>query len=107
MAATRKSVEGARVEHRYREAVENAVEGVFRTTREGRFVMANRALARMLGYETPEQLMAERTDLARDHYVNPDERTRFERLLEAQGVGRGFEYEAYRRDGSPLPPARA
>jgi PAS domain S-box-containing protein len=102
MAATRKSLEGARFEHRYRDAVENAVEGVFRTTREGRFVMANRALARMLGYETPEQLMAERTDLARDHYVNPEERARFERLLDAQAVVRDFEYEAYRRDGSRI-----
>jgi PAS domain S-box-containing protein len=100
MAVARTSLESGRFEQRYREAVENAVEGVFRTTRDGRFVMANRALARMLGYETPEQLMAERTDLARDHYVNPDERTRFERLLDAQPVVRGFEYEAYRRDGS-------
>src|SRR5689334_25110895 len=102
MAATRKSLEGARVEHRYRDAVENAVEGVFRTTRDGRFVMANRALARMLGYDTPQQLIAERTDLAGQHYLVAEDRARFVRLLEVQGVVQGFEYEARRRDGSRI-----
>jgi PAS domain S-box-containing protein len=83
-----------------RALVENAVEGVFRTSFAGRFLMANQALARMLGYETAEQLIADRTDLERQHYVRPEERLQFRRLLETEGVVRGFEYEAYRRDGS-------
>jgi PAS domain S-box-containing protein len=90
------------VEARYREAVENAVEGVFRTTPGGRFLMANRALARMLGYESPEQLIAERTDLERQHYCVPAERARFQRLVETQGFVNGFEYEACRRDGTTM-----
>ncbi|HXM37546.1 MAG TPA: PAS domain-containing protein [Gemmatimonadales bacterium] len=87
-------------EAKYRALVEHAVEGVFRTTPAGRFLMANEALARMLGYETAEQLIADRTDLDRQHYVRPEERVRFRRLLEAEGIVRGFEYEAYRRDGT-------
>lgn len=90
------------VAERYRDAVENAVEGVFRTTSGGRFIMANRALAAMLGYDSPQQLMAERTNLARDHYVNPDDRVRFVQSLQAQGVVHGFEYEARHRDGSTI-----
>lgn len=62
--------------------------------------MANDALARMLGYETAEELIADRTDLERQHYVHPEERVRFRRLLEFDGIVRGFEYEAYRRDGT-------
>jgi PAS domain S-box-containing protein len=89
-------------EAKYRELVEHAVEGVFRTTVDGRFLMANQALARMLGYDTPEQLIAERTDLTRGHYVRPEERARFQRLLAAQGMVRGFEYECYRRDGTTI-----
>jgi PAS domain S-box-containing protein len=89
-------------EARYRALVEHAVEGIFRTTPDGRFLMANQALARMLGYDTPEQLIAERPDLARDHYVHPEERARFRRLVEAQGLVHGFEYEAYRRDGTSI-----
>src|ERR1043166_348618 len=102
MAVARSSSNIVRLEERYREAVENAVEGVFRTTRDGRFVMPNRALARMLGYDTPQQLIAERTDLAGQHYLVPEDRARFVRLLEVQGVVQGFEYEARRRDGSPI-----
>src|SRR5467141_3371370 len=88
-------------ESQYRELIENAVEGVFRSTPQGRFLMANQSLARMLGYESPEQLIAER-DLTRDHYVRSDERSRITGLGEAQGVVQGFEYEAYRRDGSTV-----
>ena len=89
-------------EGEYRALVEQAVEGVFRTSPDGRFLMANQALASILGYDTPEQLVAERTDIATQHYVHPDERARFKRLLEAQGVVRDFEYEAYRRDGTTI-----
>src|SRR5438045_2092687 len=61
----------AEAERQYRALVEHAVEGVFRTSPDGRFVMANASLARMLGYESPEQLIAERADLERHHYVSP------------------------------------
>jgi len=89
-----------RAERDYRTLVENAVEGVFRTTPDGRFIMANLALANMLGYDSPDQLIRERADLEHQHYVHPEERARFRRLVEAQGLVRGFEYEAYRRDGT-------
>src|SRR5438477_5824018 len=65
----------AEAERQYRALVEHAVEGVFRTSPDGRFVMANASLARMLGYESPEQLIAERADLERHHYVSPGERS--------------------------------
>src|SRR5206468_11531895 len=86
-------------EANYRAAVEHAVQGVFRTTPDGRFLMANQALARMLGYDSPKQLIAERTDVTHPHYVHPAQRAEFIRALEEQGVVRGLEHEAYRRDG--------
>src|SRR5438552_10693722 len=89
-------------EANYRAAVEHAVQGVFRTTPDGRFLMANQALARMLGYDSPKQLIAERTDVTHQHYVRPEDRAVFERLLEEQGLVRGLEYEANRRDGGTV-----
>src|SRR5204863_1901421 len=77
-----------RAERDYRTLVENAVEGVFRTTPDGRFIMANLALANMLGYDSPDQLIRERADLEHQHYVHPEERARFRRLVEAQGLVR-------------------
>src|SRR5437867_4077973 len=87
---------------RYRALVEQAVEGFFRSTPDGRLVLANQALARILGYENPDQLIAERRDLEHGHYVIPDERARFRRLLDAQGFVLGFEYQAFRRDGTTV-----
>ncbi len=91
-----------RAETQYRDLVENAVEGVFRTTPDGRFVMANQSLARMLGYDTPEQLIAERVDLERHHYVRPEARARFKQLLDTHGIVQGLEYEARHRNGSTI-----
>lgn len=92
----------AEVQAQYRGLVEHAVEGVFRTTPDGRFLMANAALATMLGYDDVPQLLAARTDLEQGHYVKPGERGRFRQLLEMQGLVQGFEYEAYRRDGTTV-----
>jgi len=89
-------------EANYRAAVEHAVQGVFRTTPDGRFLMANQALARMLGYDSPKQLIAERTDVTHQHYVRPEDRAVFERLIEEQGLVRGLEYEAHRRGGGTV-----
>jgi predicted ATPase/GAF domain-containing protein len=60
----RRAEEGARqAEEKYRSIFENAVEGIFQTTPAGAFLTANPALARMLGFDTPAELMAKRTDL--------------------------------------------
>jgi PAS domain S-box-containing protein len=87
-------------EAKYRSIVENATEGIFQTTPEGRFRTANPALAHMLGYQTPEELLAEVTDLERQLYVRAEKRQEFKRLLETQDSVRAFEFEHYRKDGS-------
>ena len=61
-------------ERKYRDMFEYAVEGIYRTTPDGRFIAANPALASMLGYESPEGLIDDRSDLARKLYVDPQRR---------------------------------
>jgi PAS domain S-box-containing protein len=56
----------------------------------------------MLGFESAEQLIRERTDIRTQHYVDEHCREELKRLLHGYGIVRGFEYEAYRRDGSKL-----
>src|ERR1044072_6593384 len=90
----------AEVQAQYRGLVAHAVEGRFATTPDGTLLMANAAPATMLGYDDVPQLLAARTDLEQGHYVKPGERGRFRQLLEMQGLVQGFEYEAYRRDGT-------
>ena len=89
-------------EEKYRSIFENAVEGIFRTTPDGRFVAANPALARMLGFDSPEELMSARTDIAQEHYVDPKSREEFTRSMEENGFVLAFEVEVYRKDGSKI-----
>lgn len=88
-------------EIRYRNLVENAPVGIFRTRSEdqGRAESVNLAMARMLGFETPEAAIAHYPDLAAQLYVDPDRRRKFIHLMQEQGQVEGFEYEARTRDG--------
>ncbi|MBA4396012.1 MAG: hypothetical protein C0394_01280 [Syntrophus sp. (in: bacteria)] len=87
-------------EERYRTIFENAQEGIFRSTPEGRNLLANPAMARMFGYENPEEFMAGVTDIALQLYVNPEEREVIKALLKDRGIVRNFETQFYRIDGS-------
>jgi PAS domain S-box-containing protein len=87
-------------EEKYRNIFENAGEGIFQTTPEGRFISVNPALARMLGYDTPEELIKRIADLSAQGYVNLEDRTRFKKILEESDVIEGFETQHYRKDGS-------
>jgi PAS domain S-box-containing protein len=89
-----------KAEQKYRDIFENAGEGIFQSTSDGRFLTANPAMARMLGYDSPEELIISRNDIERQHYVDPDKRKEFKRLVEANEVIRDFEYEAYCKDRS-------
>ncbi|MCI0659342.1 MAG: PAS domain S-box protein, partial [Acidobacteria bacterium] len=97
----RKQAEEAlqRAEEKYRGIVENAVEGIFQTSPEGRFLTANPALARMLGYASADELVRERPDIGRTGYADPQRREEFKREMGEKGFTHGFEYEAYRKDG--------
>jgi two-component system, NarL family, sensor histidine kinase UhpB len=94
--------ERRRAEEKYRGIFENAVEGIFQTTVEGRFVTVNPALARMLGYDSPEELLANVSNISEQLYVDPERRTEFGRLVQRDGFVRGFEVQAYRKDTSVM-----
>ena len=89
-------------EARYRGIFENATEGIFRTTPEGRILIANPALARMFGYQSPQEMVSSVTDVARQVYVSAEKRAEMKRLLLEQGAIQGFEEENYRKDGSKI-----
>jgi PAS domain S-box-containing protein len=87
-------------EERYRSIFEDAQEGIFRSTPDGKMIMANQAMAKMFGYESPEELMTGITDLARQHYVNPEDRRKLKEILEEHGFVKGYEAQLYRKDGN-------
>jgi PAS domain S-box-containing protein len=86
-------------EKKYRSIFENATEGIFQTSLEGRFVSANPALARIFGYDSPEDLMGSIKDISRQIYVDRDRREEFLHVLNAEGKISNFEIQGYRKDG--------
>jgi phosphoserine phosphatase RsbU/P len=89
-----------RAEQKFRSIFENATEGIFQTTLEGNYISANPALARMYGYATPGELLADLTDISGQLYVAPDRRGKFALAMRRDGRIEDFESEVYRRDGS-------
>jgi two-component system cell cycle sensor histidine kinase/response regulator CckA len=89
-------------EQKYRSMVEDAIVGIFQSSPEGRYLSVNPAMARMLGYDSPDELIASITDIGRQVYVDPRRRKEFGNLLEKQGVVRNFECQVYRKDGSQM-----
>jgi len=89
-------------EKNYRSIFENAVEGIFQSTTEGRFITVNPAMARILGYDSPEAVVQEITDIAHQIYVHPESRSEAARLEKQSGILLGFEFQAYRKDGKKI-----
>lgn len=89
-------------ERRYRGIFEHAVEGIFQTTPDGRYIGANPALARIYGYESPEQLQAQVRDIGQQLYVHPDRRAQFLELVATHGKVTDFESQVYRKDGAVI-----
>ena len=87
-------------EAKYRSIFENAAEGICQTTPEGRYLSANPALARILGYATPAELIEAIADIGRQVYVKPHRRAEFIAEMQANPIVSGFESQVYRRDGS-------
>ena len=89
-------------EEKYRSIFEQSSEGIFQNTPDGRYLSANPALARMLGFNSPEELISGRKDIERQGYVDPRLRDKFKETLEKNGFVIGFEYEVYRKDGTKI-----
>ncbi len=84
-------------EEHYRSLFDRVPVGLYRTTPEGQVLDANSALVQMLGYPDRESLLAVAVT---DGYEDPEERTRWQALIEREGVVRDFEVQWRRHDGT-------
>ncbi|HEY3278201.1 MAG TPA: PAS domain-containing protein, partial [Syntrophorhabdaceae bacterium] len=89
-------------EEKYRNIFENATEGIFQTTIEGRVISANPAFARLFGFASPEEMVGSVRDLGREAYADPGRRMELKEALEREGFVRNFEVQCRRRDGRRL-----
>jgi len=77
---------------------DHLVEGIFRTTPSGNYLLANVALAKIYGYNSPVELMANIKDIANRLYVDHGRREEFVRLMQEHDTLSGFESKIYRKD---------
>jgi sigma-B regulation protein RsbU (phosphoserine phosphatase) len=87
-------------EGKYHSVFDHLVEGIFQTTPDGHYLMANNALARIYGYSSPEDLIQGLTDIGGRLYVEKGRRDEFIRLMQEHDTITGFESPIYRKDGT-------
>jgi PAS domain S-box-containing protein len=87
-------------EERYKNLFERVQHGIFISTKEGKFLDCNPALLEMLGYRSKREFL--NIDIAKDLYVNPEDRRTFQRLVERDGFVKDFEVEFKRKDGQKI-----
>ncbi len=91
-----------KAEEKYRRIFENAGEGIYQTTIEGQFISANPAMAKILGYDSPEDLISRVTDIGRQLYVSREARENFLNNIWKEKFVSGFEVRFLRKDGNPI-----
>ncbi len=89
-------------EEKYRSIFEKAVEGFFQSTPDGRFIAVNPAFAKMHGYDSPEELISNVSNIEDKFYHDPEDRKKYLEILEHNGYVEKFECRFLRRDGSSL-----
>lgn len=87
-------------ERKYREIFENSAEGIFQSTPEGKFITANPALVKMLGYENFDELR--QINIARDIFENPEERKKLTELIDKLGEVKDYRLILRRKDGTKI-----
>ena len=87
-------------ENLYRNFFEHTPVGIYRSTPDGRFLMANSKLVTMLGYTSLEE-MAEK-DMEKEGFEAGYTRSIFKEKIEREGLITGYESEWLRRDGTTL-----
>ncbi len=89
-------------EEKYRGIFENAVEGIYQTTSDGKYLSANPAFARMLGFASPNELFAAHSRAHSMEHVDPEKQVEFRALMTQHGNVRSFEYQLRRPDGKVI-----
>ncbi len=78
-------------EDKYRNIFDNAIDGIFQSTPEGRFIKVNPAMAHMYGYDFPEDMIESIKDISSQLYVDSEIRSSVRSRLASGEKVAGFE----------------
>ena len=91
-----------KAEANYRSIFENSIGGIFQASHEARFLSANPAMARILGYDSSADLICSISNIDRQVFVHADKCGEILSRVEAKGSAKDVEVEAYRKDGEKI-----
>ena len=86
----------------YRSLFEHAPSGVYRSSAAGRFTQVNPALSKMLGYQSPDQMIDAIKDITTEFYADPELRLRELEAWQTKDVVHGLESQVLRRNGTRI-----
>jgi PAS domain S-box-containing protein len=89
-------------EKKYRSIFENATEGIFQLSTDGRFISINQSMASMLGYDSPKQLMVSDENMKYHFFSDPAAREQFAKEFRKKGQVTGYEIEGTRKDNTKI-----
>jgi len=89
-------------EERFRSIFENAVEGIYQSTPDGRFISVNPAMARMFGYASPDEMLEAISDIGEQVYIDSAQREEFKQAMEQFDVVERFETRVVQKDGTKI-----
>ena len=101
---TRRKAQESKLREReqdYKRLFEHVGSGVYISSKEGKFIDVNKALMDMLGYDSKEELL--NIDLSTDLYLKPEDRKKFQAMIEKEGRVIDYEVAFKRKDGSTIP----
>jgi PAS domain S-box-containing protein len=89
-------------EKKYRNIFNNAVEGIFQIRPDGSVVNLNSSMAKIIGYNSPEELLASGYKITDQTYVNPEHRRQIFDIMNREGIIIGFETQLLRKDNTAV-----
>jgi PAS domain S-box-containing protein len=89
-------------ELKYRGIFDKAIVGIYQSTPDGRFLSVNPSMAFSCGYASPEEMIANVTDITRQFFANPKRGVEFMLVMDKVGGVKNFECEAVCKDGSKI-----
>ncbi len=89
-----------KAEKKYRGIFQNAPYGIFQTSIEGKFLTVNPTLAKMLKYDSPDDLIKSINNIEKEIYVKKEDRKEFISLLRKNGYVEKFETKSLCKDKS-------
>ena len=97
----RKQIENAlrESEERYRILFEDAIEGIVQSTPQGKYINVNQSYARIFGYDSPDEMVDQVTNVGVQIYAHPEDRARLLGLLASSDRVENFEAEGICKDG--------